>query len=103
MRSKKGNTGGGEWHAPQTLGSSTHQESRPGGVPYSRRAAPAAGGHSSFGSKVPAFAGSPSVSRGAGVRPSMARVGDDNALCETFFAVLECELLDGQRLRTQGE
>jgi len=35
----------------------------------------------------------------------MARVGGayDNALCETFFAVLECELLDGQRFRTQGK
>jgi hypothetical protein len=34
----------------------------------------------------------------------MARVGAayDNALCETFFAVLECELLDGQRFRTKG-
>ena len=35
----------------------------------------------------------------------MGRVGDayDNALCKTFFAVLECELLDGQRFRTQAE
>ncbi len=32
----------------------------------------------------------------AGVRPSMGSVGDcyDNALCESFFATLECELLD---------
>src|SRR5215470_2383099 len=52
---RRGNTGSGEWHAPQTLGSSTHQESRFGGARYSRRAAPAAGGHSSFGSKVPLF------------------------------------------------
>ena len=31
-----------------------------------------------------------------GVRPSMGSVGDcyDNALCESFFASLECELLD---------
>jgi putative transposase len=31
----------------------------------------------------------------AGVRPSMGRVGDcyDNAMCESFFATLECELL----------
>lgn len=31
-----------------------------------------------------------------GVRPSMGSVGDcyDNALCESFFATLECELLD---------
>ena len=41
----------------------------------------------------------------AGVRPSMGSVGDayDNALCESFFATLECELLDRQRFRTQGE
>ena len=32
----------------------------------------------------------------AGVRPSTGSVGDayDNALCESFFATLECELLD---------
>jgi putative transposase len=43
--------------------------------------------------------------REAGVRPSMGSVGDcyDNALCESFFATLECELLDRQRFRTQGE
>lgn len=34
--------------------------------------------------------------REAGVRPSMGSVGDcyDNALCESFFATLECEVLD---------
>jgi putative transposase len=38
----------------------------------------------------------------AGVRPSMGSVGDayDNALCESFFATLECELLDRHRFRT---
>jgi putative transposase len=43
--------------------------------------------------------------RQAGVRPSMGSVGDcfDNALCESFFATLECELLDRQRFRTQAE
>ncbi len=32
----------------------------------------------------------------AGVRPSMGSAGDcyDNALCESFFATLECELID---------
>ena len=37
-----------------------------------------------------------------GVRPSMGSVGDayDNALCESFFATLECELLDRERFRT---
>lgn len=40
-----------------------------------------------------------------GVRPSMGSVGDayDNALCESFFATLECELLDQKRFRTQAE
>ena len=43
--------------------------------------------------------------REAGVRPSMGSVGDayDNALCESFFATLECELLDRHRFRTQVE
>jgi putative transposase len=43
--------------------------------------------------------------RAAGVRPSMGSVGDcfDNALCESFFATLECELLDRRRFRTQAE
>jgi putative transposase len=43
--------------------------------------------------------------REAGVRPSMGSVGDcfDNALCESFFATLECELLDRQRFRTPSE
>ena len=41
----------------------------------------------------------------AGVRPSMGSVGDayDNALCESFFATLECELLDRRRFATQVE
>jgi putative transposase len=40
-----------------------------------------------------------------GVRPSMGSVGDayDNALCESFFATLECELLDRHRFQTQAE
>lgn len=40
-----------------------------------------------------------------GVRPSMGSVGDayDNALCESFFATLECELLNRQRFRTKAE
>jgi len=42
--------------------------------------------------------------RAAGVRPSMGSVGDayDNAMCESFFATLECELLDRERFRTQA-
>lgn len=40
-----------------------------------------------------------------GVRPSMGSVGDayDNAMCESFFATLECELLDQHRFQTQAE
>ena len=43
--------------------------------------------------------------RDAGVRPSMGSVGDayDNAMCESFFATLECELLDRCRFKTQIE
>ncbi len=43
--------------------------------------------------------------RQAGVRPSMGSVGDcyDNALCESFFTTLECELLARHSFRTQAE
>ena len=43
--------------------------------------------------------------RQAGVRPSMGSVGDcyDNALCESFFASLECELIDRRRFATRAE
>ena len=43
--------------------------------------------------------------REAGVRPSMGSVGDayDNAMCESFFATLECELLDRRRFKTRAE
>ena len=41
----------------------------------------------------------------AGVRPSMGSVGDayDNAMAESFFASLECELLDRRCFRSQAE
>ena len=41
----------------------------------------------------------------AGVRPSMGSVGDayDNAMCESFFATLECELLDRRKFQTKAE
>ena len=40
-----------------------------------------------------------------GVRPSMGSVGDcfDNAMCESFFATLECELLDRTTFHTHAE
>jgi len=43
--------------------------------------------------------------READVRPSMGSVGDcyDNALCESFFATLECELLDRHIYRSRVE
>jgi putative transposase len=43
--------------------------------------------------------------REAGVRPSMGSVGDcyDNAMCESFFATLECELLDRVRFVDRAE
>lgn len=43
--------------------------------------------------------------REAGIRPSMGSVGDcfDNAMCESFFATLECELLDRTSFRTPAE
>jgi len=43
--------------------------------------------------------------RQAGIRPSMGSVGDcyDNAMCESFFATLECELIDRSTFRTQAE
>ena len=41
----------------------------------------------------------------ADVRPSLGSVGDcyDNAMCESFFATLECELLDRRRFATKAE
>lgn len=40
-----------------------------------------------------------------GVRPSMGSVGDayDNAMAESFFASLECELLDRRSFKTKSE
>ena len=43
--------------------------------------------------------------REVGVKPSMGSVGDayDNAMCESFFATLECELLARRRFKTHAE
>ncbi len=43
--------------------------------------------------------------REAGVRPSMGSLADcyDNAMCESFFATLECELLDRTRFADRAE
>ena len=46
----------------------------------------------------------------ANIRPSMGSVGDrfaarpcDNAMCESFFATIECELLDRRKFQTKAE
>ena len=41
----------------------------------------------------------------AGVRSSMGSVGDcfDNAMCESFFATLECEVLNGRSFKNPAE
>lgn len=43
--------------------------------------------------------------RELGVRPSMGSIGDayDNAMCESFFATVECELIDRRRFQSQTE
>jgi len=43
--------------------------------------------------------------REAGVRPSMGSIGDcyDNAMAESFFATLQCELLDRSRFETHAQ
>ena len=51
--------------------------------------------HSDHGSQYTSLAFGKRCREG-GIRPSMGSVGDcfDNAMCESFFATLECELLD---------
>ncbi len=51
--------------------------------------------HSDQGSQYTSYAFGQRCAR-MGVRPSVGSVGDcfDNALCESFFATLECELID---------
>jgi len=68
--------------------------------------------HSDQGSQYTALAFGQRC-RDAGVRPSMGSIGDcgvyperrrrDNALCESFFATLECELLDRRTFHSQAE
>lgn len=43
--------------------------------------------------------------REAGVKPSMGSIGDcfDNAMCESFFATLECELIERYSFRTRAQ
>lgn len=70
------------------------QRRRPSGVIH----------HSDHGSQYTSIAFGQRCQK-AGIRPSMGSVGDcyDNALCESFFATLECELLDRHCFRTHLE
>jgi hypothetical protein len=60
--------------------------------------------HSDQGSQYTALAFGRRCEK-AGVRPSMGSAGDcfDNAMCESFFATLECELLERRHFKTQIE
>ncbi len=60
--------------------------------------------HSDQGSQYTSYAFGKRC-REAGVRPSAGSVGDayDNAMCESFFATLECELPDRSRFRSPDE
>lgn len=71
-----------------------HAQRQPGGVIF----------HSDHGCQYTALAFGQRCTE-MGVRPSRGTVGDcfDNAMAESFFATLECELLDRRRFRTQAE
>ena len=60
--------------------------------------------HSDQGSQYTSYAFGKRC-REMGVEPSMGSVGDcfDNAMAESFFATLECELIDRRVFRTQAE
>ena len=60
--------------------------------------------HSDQGSQYTSFAFGKRCQE-VGLRPSMGSSGDcyDNALAESFFATLECELLDRRKFRTREE
>ncbi len=70
------------------------------------RARPAAGliHHSDHGSQYTSLVFGQRCQE-AGIVPSMGTVGDayDNALAESFFATLECELIDREIFRTREE
>ena len=70
------------------------QQRKPGGVIH----------HSDQGSQYTSIAFGERC-RKMGVRPSMGTVGDayDNAMAESFFASLECELIDRRSWRSKSE
>ena len=61
--------------------------------------------HSDQGTQYTSIAFGARCKRAKVIRPSMGSVGDcyDNALCESFFASLECELLDRYSFRSHAE
>ena len=60
--------------------------------------------HSDQGSQYTSYAFGQRCAR-MGVRPSVGSVGDcfDNALCESFFATLECELIDRESFPNRSQ
>jgi putative transposase len=58
--------------------------------------------HSDRGSQYTAIAFGARCQK-AGIRPSMGTTCYDNALCESFFATLECELIDREQFTTRSE
>ena len=71
---------------------------------WNRRPAPGLVHHSDHGCQYTSLAFGRRC-RQAGIAVSMGSVGDcfDNALAESFFATLECELIDRSRWRTHTE
>jgi putative transposase len=61
--------------------------------------------HSDQGTQYTSIAFGTRCQQAGVVRPSMGSVGDcfDNAMAESFFATLECELLDRRSFKTQVE
>lgn len=71
---------------------------------YAQRAPRAVIHHSDHGSEYTAIAFGTRCTK-LGVRLSMGSVGDcyDNAMAESFFSTLECEVLDRKKFRTRAE
>jgi putative transposase len=71
---------------------------------WNRRPGPGLIHHSDHGSQYTSLAFGRRC-REAGIAASMGSVGDcfDNAMCESFFASLECELIDRNRWHTHSE
>ena len=74
------------------------------GMAYAQRDPRGVIHHSDHGSEYTAIAFGTRCTK-LGVRPSMGSVGDcyDNAMAESFFSTLECEVLDRNHFRTRAE